>query len=270
MLVLVTVLPVFFLVLSPMHFAAAADIRESDERKLWTIWKLHQSGTNSHESVIAACRKMRNQSPTNSLSVISSGIAAWHMLQTGQTNEAISVLEPMISYSRDPLLKAGSKIAHSWLTRIDREKVKNALTIIYNERIEYPKTLRTLKTLPRESVPPLTDRWGTPWKYYLKGYKKIKGLISQSYVLQSQKLGASSDITQALEQPYAKNINLKPLSIVMIGNSQNIKFDATGDKQQPVMSTGTTFKGVTFVYCGLKLIILCNNDYWLVLPKPRR
>lgn len=270
---LVVALPLCFLLVSvPAHSANAADRDLANEQALWTVWGLHQREPDQHDAAIVACQKMRDTSPANPLLVVSRGIAAWHLLQSGKTNEAVTVLKAMLSSNRAALPASGNEMALRWLTRIEMERVKRALDVVYNERIEYPETLAALKKLPEALVPPLTDCWKTPWDYRLTGFKRIKGLANQRYVLQSSRLGADSDLQGALGRPYACRTAMTPVSVSSAtGGKENIMFKTAGDNPQKLLlSEGATVEGITLAYCGLNLLILSNGDYWLVMPKPRQ
>ena len=262
-----------FLVSVLTHSAVAAGpATTAHEKALWTVWKLHQREPYEHDSVVAACRHMRNTSPANPMLIVSRGIAGWHLLQAGKTNEAVRVLNAMVSYNRAALPVSGTEMARRWLTRIDRDLVKSALNDVYKQQIQYPETLAVLKRLPKGSVPPLTDQWKTPWDYRLIEFKRIKGLKNQRYVLQSQRLRADSDLHEALARPYASDAVIRPVSVSRaMDGRESIMFETFGDKSQKVLlSEGTTFQGIRVAYLGVQLLILSDGDYWLVMPKPRQ
>jgi hypothetical protein len=242
---------------------------ELDEKAIWEVWKTHQSPSNSHAVVIAACGKI---TPANELSGVSQGIAAWHLLQLGKTNEASAILEAMAAAGGGtPFSAATKEMAFRWLSRLDLEKVKPALQLAYRRNIEYPATLNVLKTLPPASIPPLNDRWGMPWKYEPTGFKKIPGLIGQSYQLSCVKLGDDSALAKALARPYADNITLKPISITATSQgNQILKVETSGGKTATsLLAEGAQSGAITFAYGGLKVILLTNGDHWLMLPKPK-
>jgi hypothetical protein len=241
---------------------------EPDEKAIWEVWKTHQSPSNSHAVVIAACAKI---SPANELNGVSQGIAAWHLLQLGKTNEATAILKAMAGGGGTPFSAATQEMAFRWLSRLDLEKVKPALQLAYRRNIEYPPTLDALKTLPPTAIPPLNDRWDMPWKYEPTGFKKIPGLIGQSYQLSCVKLGDDSSLAKALARPYADNIDLKPISISAISQgNQILKLETAGAKPSSILlAEGARHGAITFAYGGLKVILLTNGDHWLMLPKPR-
>ena len=162
-----------------------------------------------------------------------------------------------------------------WLTRLDREKVRNALAAYYRNAIEYPINLQPLKkTMPsaKESTLPLADRWGAPWQYQLAAFKIIKGTRGQRYLLQSKTLLESSDLAKALERPYADRILLQPVALTISGNgAQNVVFQTPGDQPEKILlSEGGQAAGVTLAYIGAHILILCDGDHWRVVTKPAR
>lgn len=253
----------------PMRSALAGVATEADEKAVWEAWKIHQTESNRHDVIVAACQKI---SPTNELIGVSQGLAAWHLMRQGKTNEAATFLENMAStVGKTPLSTAAGEMGRRWLTRLDLEKVKGALQIAYRQDIEYPRTLDALKKLPREWVPPLKDRWDSPWQYEVTGYKRISGLTRQRYRLQCKKLGDDSSLTAALTRPYGARITLKPVSLASTSSgAQAMKFESVGGKAETfLLSEGAQFGGITFAYSGLKLIILTDGDHWLIVPKPK-
>lgn len=240
---------------------------ETDEKAVWDAWKAHLGASNNHVAAATVAQQALAAVPTNPLAPVIRGLIAWHVLQAGQTNAAVTALEPLLSAETTPLEAAGAEMARRWLSRADREKVRWVLARYYRDHVEYPPSLEPLKKGPKDTLPPLADRWQTPWDYRQSDFKALKGLTGQKYVLQSKKLGAASDLAAALALPYAGRMAWKPVGAV---GANNITFEIGGEKPQKVpLSEGASLEGVTFAYAGLKILILCDGDYWLVLPRPR-
>lgn len=272
----------FFLFLFIMAGHTALGASETQEKSLWTLWSLQTNTSARHEDIVAACQQMQKASPTNPLLPVGQGLAAWHSLHLGKTNEAFVLLSEMAAVATataaaptTPTAMAGAEMGRRWLTRLDREKVRGALAAYYRNAIEYPINLQPLKkTMPGEKdLPlPLADRWGAPWQYQLAAFKVIKGARGQRYLLQSKTLGESSDLAKALERPYAGRILLQPVSLTISGGGvQNVVFQTPGDRPEKILlSEGGQATGVTLTYIGVKILILCDGDHWQVIPAPNR
>ena len=264
---------------------------EAQEKSLWALWNLQTNKPAQHKTIVAACQQMQKTSPTNPLLPVFQGLAAWHNLRLGKTNEAFAIFSKMAAVApamapATPTMTAGAKMGRRWLTRLDREKVRSALAVYYRNAIEYPINLHPLKkTMPgsadvsrrsglaKGDAPlPLTDRWGTPWQYQLAAFKIIKVAPGQRYRLQSKTLLKTSDLAAALERPYAGRILLQPRSLVISGSgAQNVVFQTPGDRPEKILlSEGGQATGVTLTYIGVHILILCDGDHWRVVIKPTR
>ncbi len=259
-----------FIIAGRLVFGAS----ETQEKALWTLWSLQTNTPTQHEAILTACQQMQKASPTNPLLPVSQGLAAWHSLCLGKTNEAFVILSEMTAVAATPTTAAGAEMGRRWLTRLDREKVRDALAGYYRHAIEYPINLQPLKkTTPGETNAPLplTDRWGAPWQYQLAAFKIIKVALGQRYLLQSKTLGESSDLAKALERPYAGRILLQPLALTTGGSAQNVVFQTPGDRPEKILlSEGGQAAGVTLTYIGSHILILCDGDHWQVVLKPTR
>lgn len=249
---------------------------EPQETDLWTLWNLQTNQPAQHETIVTACQQMQKASPTNPLLPVSQGLAAWHSLHLGKTNEAIALFSAMVSAApTTPTAAAGAEMGRRWLTRLDREIVRGALAAYYRKAIEYPINLQPLKkAMPgeKDAPLPLADRWGAPWQYQLETFKIIKVARGQRYLLQSKTLGESSDLTKALERSYADRILLQPVSLTITGSgAQNVVFQTQDDRPEKILlSEGGQSAGVTLAYIGAKILILCDGDHWRVVTKPAR
>ncbi|MBI2441576.1 MAG: hypothetical protein HYV35_09410 [Lentisphaerae bacterium] len=242
----------------------------AEEQALWALWAAATNIPAQHEAGARACQQFQQTFPTNQLLSASQGLAAWHYLRLGKTNEALALLNAAASAAGTPVAQAGIEMSRRWLTRLDREKVRSALADYYRHNLEYPVNLQPLKKTSPNSAVPLTDRWGAPWQYELTAFKVIKGARGQRYRLESKQLRESSDLAQALAEPYAGRIQLQNLSISTMGSGvRNVAFQLLGDKPEKVLlSEGGQAAGITLAYLGAQIIIFSDGDHWLVLPRP--
>lgn len=245
---------------------------ETQEKALWTLWSLQTNTSTRPETIVAACQQMQSAPATNALLAVSQGLAAWHYLRLGKTNEAIAIFNAMVTAPAAPTISAGAEMGRRWLTRLDREQVRIALAAYYRKAVEYPINLQPLKKATKGSALPLTDRWDAPWQYQLTTFKVIKVARGQRYLLQSKTLGESSDLAKALERPYAGGIRLQPLALAITGSgAQNVVFQTPGDKpERIILSEGGQAEGVSLTYIGTLILVLCDGDHWRVVTKPVR
>ncbi len=238
-----------------------------DERGLWNVWL---AGTNSAfvaADVVDACKEFKTRNPKDSLVVVVTGFEAWNHLKTGNTAEAVKLFNLMLvnKGTATGVRYAGDRMARSWLTRLDRERVVPALKKIYMRDIEFPASLDALKTLKRMAVPPLTDRWNKPWAYSLDS--TIKGMQGQRYVLESSVLGSRSYLKKALDVSYADEINLKPFRMVKkLANAVEFR---TSTGKSIVRRAGDKSNRINLVYLGSNIIVLSDGNHWCVMAKPR-
>lgn len=239
----------------------------SDERALWQLWTRHASNVTEHAAMAAACREFSVKAPQSPFLAVAQGLEGWHLLKAGRTQEAVQRFEAMLPTPPKPtaLQLAGADMARGWLTRLDREKVRQALKTLYLRDIEFPKTLDPVKALKAAERPVLTDRWGQPWEYRLKG--TIKGLETQQYVLESTHLGPASDLGSELQVPYASRINLQPLG-VSPGSAEIYEFSSPARKSI-LLQEGRQMDGITVACIGTGLIVMTDGSHWRVTAKPR-
>lgn len=238
-----------------------------NERGLWQVWGVSTNAADDHATVVAACREFRTKAPQDPLAVVAAGLEAWRLLEMGNTNEAVALFEAMVAVPEKPtyLQSAGAEMARGWLTRLDRETVRAALKKIYARDIEFPASLEPIKSLKIVPVPPLVDRWGTPWAYRLES--AIQGLGNQQYAVESTRLGARSDLAKALALPYAGGITVEPIGLLAV-SADTVEF-ATGGAKPAFLQAGGNINGVTFAYLGANLIVLADENHWRVALKPR-
>lgn len=246
------------------------------EKALWSLWKNHLEQTEDHAGIIAACRAYRRNDGGDPFARVCDGLKAWHLLKTGDRDGARTLLEEMEvvpDSSATPLQSASGVIARSWLTRLDREQVKQSLQKIYLADVRYPASLEAISSLHKQHQAPLTDRWYTPWGYRLTGFRTLPGLNDQKYELRSTRLGARSDLTTVLAEPYAAWIRIRPVKLVSNNlNKEIVQFKTTSSKRKTrdiYLSAGTTSEAISFAYKGTKILIVSDSDYWHIMTMPK-
>ncbi len=237
-----------------------------DERGLWELWC---AGTNSGFNAVQMlelCREFKNKSPADPLTVVSSGIEGWCHLKQGDITAARDVFTAMLIDRRASVLpSAGDKMARTWLTRMGRERVTDALKRYYLQNIEFPAKLEELQTLKLKAEPPAQDLWGNAWNYQ-RG-SSIKGMETQRYTLESTAMGPFSDLNAALEMPYADRIDLRPLR--MVPNIQDAIEFRSSTGTATVRKAGDLTHRISLAYIGSYIIVVTDGSHWCVLPKPR-
>jgi len=260
-----------------IHVAAAAD-----EKGLWTLWKQHESSPTNHAAVVEACRRFCRKDPADALVPVARGIEAWRLLKLGRRKEAAVLLTPYVQGEGDALQKGAAEVARGWITRMDREDVKRSLQAYYRKEVAYPATIDDVAANPgieKDLHPRKTDRWGTQWRYRLVGFKGVPGFKDQRYLLESVKLGASSDLERALHIPYARDIRIEPLRLAGSGNAVDslVQFrrtdgvdDESMEKRVFALGLGRSWESISLAYVGNKNLILCDRTHWKVFAKPSR
>jgi hypothetical protein len=243
---------------------------QADEKALWLLWKKHMEAPGNHTELIDLCSRYERSFPGDPFLPVVRGIETWHLLAADLPGAAYTNLLTLLSSAREPLPQAGDRMAKAWLTRLDREQVRRALTGIYARRVAFPDSLAELKDIPLDQRPPLVDRWERPWVYKLTDFKRLPGIKKSRYRLESSELQSRTDLKVALAIPYASRITLKPQKQVMaMGAVKSVIFETAGTKvEKPVLTEGSDFQGQAFVYLGTTLILLSDGDHWKVLPWP--
>jgi hypothetical protein len=229
----------------------------------------------NHATAVAACRAFGRQHESNPFVIVARSLEAWHLLKGGETPEAVKLFETMVSADRSGLPWGASRIARAWLTRIDREAVKKVLRAYYVRNVEYPATLEVFETLPKSRQPPLFDRFGTPWAYKLKEFRRLKGITGQRYDLRCRSLWKESELSAALAAGYAAGIDLVPERVVASRQAGAAVVlargasagDAEGEKVQ--IQEGRRLGDIVLAHVGQGIIILADNNHWRVVPRPR-
>ena len=253
---------IYFLVIT----CCQAQTVKIDERALWDLWC---AGTNSAfeaESVLEECRQFRNNSPGDPLAIVVAGIEGWWHLKRGNQSEARNIFTAMLMDGNATVLPtAGDKMARTWLTRMDREMVVDALKKLYLRNVEFPIELDAVKLLALKPEPPLMDQWGKDWEY--RRGSAIKGMESQRYVLESSMLGVYSGLQDALLVPYASRIDLVPVRFVP--NLRNTIEFTSGTGSSVIRQAGDFTHRINLAYIGSNIIVVTDGSHWSVLPRPR-
>ncbi len=248
----------------------AGPARGADEVAFWNLWKTHLAGTSKHKEAIAACDAFERNNPGDAFIVVARQFKAWHLLKQGRNEKAIALLTPLMKSGAKGLEKAASDLARGWLTRLDREIVKNALQEVYKHEVAYPEKLNVWKR-GATGAPPLADRWGRSWDYRLTGFSRIPGLRNQKYGLRSILLGDVSDLDAALALPYAAQISLRPLSLRHVASGPPlVEFETDTDGGKATLAVGRRHERTLFAYMGDRIILVADYTHWKVLPKPKR
>jgi hypothetical protein len=264
---------------------ATAQEQTGNERALWRLWQVQDATPHDHTAVLAACQAFKQAHPEDAFLVLTETLQAWHLLKLGRTVDAVAMLEAVAQYPAGPLTRGGQALAAAWLTRVDRERVKQALQVYYRREIGYPPALSDLaayEALPEALVFPLQDRWQRPWHYRLIGYRRLSGLQNQKYELQSVKLGARSDLTEALSVPYGQQITMRPTRILSGVRGRGVvemeilpppgavplegQSLPAGERVQ--IGVQAWVHGVFLAHVGQHLILVCDRSHWKVFPKP--
>lgn len=261
-----------------------AEFRPPDEKAIWAVWKQHLAEPDTHESVIKACRAFVTQKPADPYVVVARGLMAWHLLKAEQMDEANEVLtllsqSPKTSETRmetirrtqsEKLHELGTEMARRWLTRMDRENLRELLRKYYVQKVKYPRTLSELEPYSEGRRLVLRDRWNRTWSYRVSGYETVKDTYGQQYHLASPTLRKASSLAETLEIAYASRITLKPVKLFPSGGKrQTIEFTAPGRDGSIFLKVGTQIGGVFFAYEGTRLIVLSDGDHWTIVAKPR-
>ncbi len=243
--------------------AAVAAADEQDQALL--LWRAQAKTPTNHAAHAVAWRAMESQFPSGELRPVIRGFAAWHLLKSGGTNDAVTLLEAMSLGKSTPVEQAAAEMARRWLTRLDRERVRAALKAQYQKDVAFPPALDVLRALPEAERPPLTDRFGSPWQYAIDGFKRIAPTRGQRYRLGSSQLGESSDLAAALARPYGAGAT--PPRPLRRGADGTAIIFLVGT-ERPVVSVGTKVGGWMLAWAGSKLLVMSDGDYWALLPSP--
>ena len=250
--------------------AGLVNAGQPDERAFWDVWTIHSATTNDHKKVLAACGQFEKSAPGDPLIMVTRQLAAWRLLKLGRKDDAAALLTPMVSGATTGLKGAASEAARTWLTRLDRESLKQALQKEFVSEVAYPASL---DALAGSGIPPalFKDRWGEQWEYRLVGFEHISGLLNQKYELRSATLGASSDLGAALAAPYGGEIGLRAVRLGPAGSGTPlVEFSAGANSDPAFLSVDATLGTITFAFMGDRIILLSDGSHWKAMSKPRR
>lgn len=239
-----------------------------DETAIQEIWDAQQKDPAGHAAIIQEAAAFEQHFPASPLVPVARGLAAWHMLESGDNDGAKALLGRMLAAGSGPVALIGADMARHWLTRLDREQVVAALQKVYAEDIEYPDSLAPVGELPPATRPPMTDRWGAAWYYTPAAFKNLQIGDRQNFVLESTKLGDNSELKKALALPYGAGFSFKPVKVMpSIGGKAVMMFqDAAG--KADTLSEGAQANDLGLAYLGDSLLILSSGDYWSIQPRP--
>ena len=160
------------------------------------VWSAHARAPQDHKAVIDVCQ-----------SVMDASLPHWEnffpsskRLRPGTCSHQGTRLTPCVFFesalsadkAAKPMVRYADVMARRWLTRIDYAQTERALKAYYIDNVEYPSSLAPLLNLPKEKVPPKTDRFGDPWVYKTEEFSKLTGLKNQRFTLYSTSLGNKS------------------------------------------------------------------------------
>ncbi len=253
--------------------------RAANERGIWTLWQANTNNPGDHTAMIAGCDAFVKANPGDPFIAVAQTISAWHLLKTGRTDEARSILSQWMRVSGDSVHAGARELARAWLTRLDMEHVKQALKAYYRMEVRYPDALTQIADYPRIPAadrPTESDRWGRKWAYKTLDFKSISGMRGQRYSIESPMLGNLSELEKALAVPYADLIRLEAARVMGTagGGTPLVQFRRTGADAKAdasvVIQRGSIVEGVFLAYVGERLIIVCDRLHWRVMPIPRR
>lgn len=249
--------------------AAAADSLEA-ERALWRLWRQHLDRPDRHEETAAECARFAAAHADNPLRHVALGIAGWRLLSGGRVPEARGSFAAMETPLADPLSRAAVAMSRRWLTRLDREEVKDALRQYYARRIEYPAALDALADVPGLRQPPAADRWERPWRYRLASFRRLSGVEGQRYELRSTMIDGEQDLAAALAVPYASRIRIEPAGMrAWSGGRMAVEFTSPAAPETRIyLSPGDAADGLELAHLGARILVLSDGDHWRLAPRP--
>jgi len=253
--------------------ASGQAVSADAEKALYELWQAHVAASNDHEQAYAKCREFSAKTYYYPLTMVADGMAVWHLMKSSQWTNALKLAARLETITPSfPLADAASTMGKTWLTRVEREKVRSALKYYYRKNVEFPTALEALESLPPEIKPPSRDRFGKNWSYRIINFKYLRGFKNQKYELFSTTLGdKNSDLTNSLARPYASEIQLKPVTLRSgTPGRETYSFERTGEKKETVLiSLGSKNNNILFAFCGQRIIILSDGNHWSVMPRPR-
>ena len=244
----------------------------ADETGLLAVWNQHTESPDDRAGTIAACEAFAKSNPGDVFVPVVQEIRAWHLLKEGEADKAKQILESFLLPRSDPVHKGSLTVAKGWLTRLDRETVRESLKLYYRKEVGFPPGLGAISRhpkLPKQAHPVLQDRFGDPWQYRLTGIKGLAKFQNQRYELLSARLGDQSDLETALQSSYAFNIRHQPVQVLTNMNPPQVTFKTSdGNGAAAAFPVGSQSGGIHLAYAGQTVIVVCSHSYWKVFPTP--
>ncbi len=248
----------------------------ADEVALWRLWTRHQAEPTEHAVHATAFADFADTRPDDPLAPLAGTLAAWHLLQAGRVDEATTWLERYARPSRHPTARGASQLARAWLTRLDRERVVQALDAYRTREVRFPERLTDLNghaAVQRAGIePPLEDRWGQSWIYQLEAMRALTRLAGQRYRLESRRLRGDgmSDLNKALAVPYGDGIPLEVVRIMGAGQTASAQLADPAAPDAPIaLSPGAQHESIALEYLSDNLVILHDTLHWKIMRTPR-
>ena len=248
----------------------------ANETAFIKLWQQHIKNPDQHAETIAACREFSANNRGDELVRVVKGIETWHLLKSNQGQEAMTMLDSDLSLNSRGTGAGATILARGWMSLIDIGPVKKALQYYYRQEVEYPESLDALAGNPNIPVDlkfRLRDRWDIPWKYRLVGFKSVPGFLNQRYSISSSRLDTTTDLTNALQLPYASEIHVRPMRTRKTGgNTVLVEFANWVEGQEEgrrfFLGAGRKSGNIFLAYVGKRMVIVCDQLHWKVLPKP--
>lgn len=243
---------------------------EDPERIIVELWRAHLLPEPA-VALTAVCHRAVGRLQGHPLQSVALTLEGWYLLRAGATAAAEEGFVQVLRSDVGTTLvgQMSQEMARRWLTRIDREKVCEALHGYYRDHVGYPETLAVLVRTRELTGIPLVDRWGRPWSYRREPFRHMKGVDDQSYRLESPSLPGDSDLRTAVGRPYPLGLPLRVRQLVSGPSGRTVFLETTGGRsEKPVLTEGGKYDRATLVYLGNRLLLFGDSDYWYLVPTP--
>lgn len=264
----VTVAVICLGVIGACDVTATPTIR--DEQLIRHLWQQHDSAPTAHAEIAGLCARIESQHSGTPFLPLVRCLAAWHLMQQGQLENARIIWAGLASATPggDPIGQAAQRMARTWLTRMDRDLIRDALQKAYRDQVQYPKTLAELGPSFEGHPLPTHDRWGDPWVYEWTSFRFLRVSPGQRYRLESRNIRNTSDVREAMKIAYGNGFDIRPVRLIDAGGGRRTIVFETAGGSSVVLTSGATHGGQTLVYAGNEIIVLTNADHWIVFPRP--
>ena len=264
--------------LLPILLLLAGAAPGQDEDGLARLWAQQAAVTNEPAAAAgaaAAALAYADARPADPLAPAARSLAGWQLLRAGKREQAAAAFAAQLEPGTNLLGRLSAQLARAWMTRLDRERVKDALQFFYRKEVRYPYSLLELRNdqrVPAALAWPERDRWDEAWRYRLVGFKNLPGLQDQKYELLSASLGADSDLKAALAVPCGERIALRPVRVrtTAVAGREVVEFARTGAGGGTVLLTAgqASDDGLLLAYLGFRIVIVADRFHWRPLPRP--